>query len=211
MKNILTALFFSLFISLATLAQPLPSPEFFKGFSADIDQQIEASNQKLSSHGKMFITPEKMRIDTTMTVGGMNMSSTMIMRVDKQIGWMLMPQTHTYMEIPLKPADLASASLFSKGWDGLRLLGKETVNGIPVDKYEQTTNKQCTSYIYLAQDSHVPVKSEVTCDNMRSVSNFKNVVAGVPAANLFELPGGYSKFDASAMMGIAKAMGQGNQ
>jgi hypothetical protein len=102
---------------------PVPTVEY----SADRVIETEAG----TFTGKVYATRDKQRSETNM--GGMQ--SVMIVRQDKQVGYMLMPTQKMYQQL-----DIASARKQSGGQDAAQVeiteVGTETVEGQTATKYK---------------------------------------------------------------------------
>lgn len=175
------------------------------GFTADVTNHTEAKGRTMTLNGTLYFSKDKTRVDNTLSVDQQAMSSTVIIRLDKQVVWTLMPQQRLYVETVVKPADVARVAAMSRDWSALKPVGTELVNGQMADKYDQSSDT-CAVYTYVSSGSHLPLKTEATCPDTHVVTDYKNVRPGAPPAQVFELPGGYEKFDPSAMMQMGLKM-----
>ena len=74
-------------------------------------------------------------------------SSIQIMRPDKKLVWIIMPQQKAYMEMPItKEAQQKMMMIRKTGKAKMKKVGTETVNGYECDKYETTMAHQGKSH-----------------------------------------------------------------
>lgn len=192
-------------IAAAPLSQAQMPEALSRGFTADVVNNSEIDGRPMVMKGKIYVSNDKMRMESNMEIAGKAMNATVITRVDKNVVWTLMPQQNMYTEFPVKPADAARVTSMATGWAGKTPVGQQTIDGQPTDKYEQTSDN-CTVYNYVSKSTQLPVKAEVTCEKFRGVTDFKNVQVGEPAAGLFEVPAGYQKLDAGGLMKMGAGM-----
>lgn len=156
-------------------------------FSADIVMKSEGKTMM----GKMFSQSDKVRHEFSEE----GRKAISIMRVDKKVIWMVMPEEKMYMEMPFGPQEQVMASKV-EGEVERKLVGTDTIDGHPSEKYLITYKSQGQThkvYQWIAKDLKFPIKTEAV-DGKWSME-FKNVRLGSQAANLFEIPQGYQKFD----------------
>jgi len=141
--------------------------------------------------GKVFVKGEKMR-NEMQTAGQTGIH---IMRPDKQVVWIVLPQQKAYMEMPIsQEAQQKMLTLTEKQKAAMKKVGAETVNGYVCDKYETTMSNQGKSmkvFTYVATDLGIPIKM-VSADGSFSVA-YKDIKPGQVADSLFEPPQGYQK------------------
>lgn len=159
-------------------------------FSADM--VMTAEGHKMT--GKMFAKGDLSRME--MTSEGQRMIT--IARSDKKVIWNLMPEENIYMEMPLNPKQMPKTEI--KGEIDRKLVGSETIDGRPTNKY-LITYKDGTAtekvYQWWATDINFPVK---TVDvNNTWAQEFKNVKVGSQPNSLFEVPKGYQKMQIPGM------------
>ncbi|MFA6383743.1 MAG: DUF4412 domain-containing protein [Candidatus Omnitrophota bacterium] len=122
-----------------------------------------------------------------------------IVRLDKKLMWMLMPEQKMYMEMPVDTANLTMLTEKSPGEVSRKLLGSELVGGRDTEKYEVTYKDQGkidTVYVWFSKELRFPLKSSAL-DGSWTVE-YANVKEGIQPREMFELPGGYTKFDYGA-------------
>ncbi len=168
------------------------------GFSVDVITHVETGGRTTVMRSKRYCSKDKIRIDTAAeTDGHAAPDSGAIIRLDQHVQWVLMPEQHQYMELPIKPEDEPRIAAMSRDlsgdWAALTPVGTAVIDGQTADKYDQSNDK-CTIYTYVSSSSHLPLKSEGTCADAHTVTEYQNVRAGAQPADLFELPAGYQKF-----------------
>ncbi len=170
-------------------------PASAQEFSADMASRIG----KEVVNAKIYVAQDKIRMEMP--------ESIMIIRMDKNMSWILMPSEKMYMEHPI---DMASAPKVSKNFDGETErvpMGSEDVDGQPAEKFQvsYTENGKKSSVYQWLRGSEIPVKVEAV-DGSWSME-YKNLnIAPQPAA-LFEPPEGYTKFAMPSMEEMMKDMG----
>lgn len=168
-------------------------------FSADL-VNLSASN---TFPTKIFATQNKLRFQGQDRVGRTN--SIMIVDLAAGTSIVLMPQQHLYVQenrpqIPgqgvtfFQPKDVEDAC---GDWQKMahtekkkcRKVGHEVVNGRDTVKYESTSGKSEASDIWIDAELHFPVKWKSSV----GIGELRNIKAGAQAAELFEIPSGYTK------------------
>ncbi len=158
-------------------------------FSADMISK--SGGQSFTS--KIYMKDKKVRTESRGQPGYS------IVRQDKNVVWVVMPDTKTYMEMAYDPAQSQVPTEKAQGEVSRKLVGKEKIDGHPTEKYLVTVKeKGKTSEIYqwIATDLKFPVKTAAV-DGSYSVE-YKNIKMSAPD-NLFEIPGGYQKVTMPAM------------
>lgn len=190
---------FVLAVSSARAWQAMPQP-----FSADMVTNVAKGEQ---ATGKFYFSPPKTRMD--MNARGRDV--TVISDSKTQIGYILMPQQHMYMEShgsqssPMAPRIPEVDTNFdpnnpcaSRPDVTCKKSGTETVNGRVCDKWEFTNKNGATTTSWIDQKLHFPIKTR----NADGASvEFSNIKEGAQTASLFEVPAGYRKLDIPAMGG----------
>jgi outer membrane lipoprotein-sorting protein len=172
-------------------------------FSAEIAMQ---GNNTPATHGKVYIKGNKFRQEFDM--GGVKHIS--IMRGDKQVVWMVIPDQKVYMEMALTPQAKAKMMKMPQDQAKMKLLGTETVNGYEADKYEATGTKGQASkeYVWVAKKLGMPLKM-TSADGSFSME-YKNIKEGNVPDSVFEVPAGYQKMSMPMGMGMGgMRQGQG--
>ena len=153
----------------------------FQEFSADM---VSRSGRQ-TVQAKFYVSGDKMRTEMPGNV--------VIMRLDKNLTWIIMLQQRMYMEQPLKPKDLPKTSKELGGEIERISLGMETVDGKPAEKFKVVYTEgsaRLTVYQWI-RDSKFPVKIEA--ENGSWSVEYKNLSVGPQPAALFELSPGLQK------------------
>jgi len=144
-----------------------------------------------TSSGKMYFTADKIRMDMK---SPQNMSS--ITRMDKKVVWNVMHDQKSYMELPFVEDRKPRVEKTYQGEIERKLVGKETIDGHPTEKYLITyKDRDITNKLYQwwATDINFPVKTEDFKGQWKQ--EYKNIKMGKQDDSLFEIPAGYKKFE----------------
>ncbi len=176
MKN--SVRFVSVFAAIVLTASTALAAEF----SGDMVNTSKAG----AVNQKFFISGDKTRMESPQGIA--------IVRTDKKVMWMLMPQQKMYMEMPLNPSDVPATSEKYPGEIERTLMGKETVDGRATDKYRvvyTAAGVKTTIFQWFAPDIGLPVKT--AAEDGSWTMEYKNIKTGTQPDSLFEIPAGYSK------------------
>jgi hypothetical protein len=176
----------SLFLcSAAWAARPV-----FSNFSADVVTTSHGSTHTSKVYSKDGRSRMEMR--------GEGREMITITRPDKDVVWMLMPATRTYMEMPFnrKRAGISSQMSDPAVQTDKKFIANETVEGHPAKKYHVTVitdgRKEASGFLWEATDmNNFPVKHQT--EDGETTTVWKNVKRGGVSDSLFELPAGYRK------------------
>jgi hypothetical protein len=162
-------------------------------FSADM---ITRAGNK-TANSKVYVSDKKMRNDIAGNI--------MILRLDKNVMWMIMPSDKMCMEQSLDTKIVPKITRAIEGEVERVSLGKEIVDGTQTEKFKvthQVANKQETMYQWVT-DSGFPIKME-SADGKWGVE-YKNISFGTQSDSLFEVPDGFQKV---AMPSFGKGSGK---
>ena len=141
--------------------------------------------------GKVYVKGKKVRNEVQ--TQGQNIAH--IIRPDKNLFWLVMPQQKAYMEMPItQEIQQKILSLSDKQKAEMKKIGTETVNNYVCDKYESTMPPKGGSrklYIWVATELGIPIKM-VAQDGSVSME-YTDIKTGELADSLFEPPQGYQK------------------
>lgn len=176
-----------LIFMLNSCAPPRPS---------DYSAVIVSKMGPMRSTSRMYFAGKKWRMETEQA----GMKSAMIVREDKNVIWVLMPNK-TYMEEKLSPEYVRGIATKMPGEMKREKIGKETVNGIPCTKYKITYKATKTSqpqemYQWISTDM-IPIKSAAIDGSW--YTEIKSIKRGKQPSSLFDLPKGYKKFKMPGM------------
>lgn len=173
-------------------------------FSADMQFSSGKSGREVS--GKIYITPEHMRMDMQTQGSGV----IVITNFSTKIVDTLMPQQHMYMEFNgndmqgkrpgmapnLKPfRDPSNPCAYEEG-ASCKDLGSEQMNGRSCEHWQITDKNGKVSNVWIDHKLRFPIKV-VSADSTVELSNIQE---GAPSASLFQIPAGYQKMDMGNMM-----------
>ena len=165
------------------------------------DEHMETEN--VAMQAKVYHAPGKERREQDMS----GMQQTMIMRRDKGVMWMLMPEQKMYMETKMSQGKEGRADL--KDYDiEYSVVGEEVVNGINTTKNKVVvTDKKSNKFdgfMWVAKEG-IMVKmdtvSKVEGAKMRVKIERKNIKIEKQDSNLFEVPSGYNTMSMPGMGG----------
>lgn len=194
MQRILTIL-----IAAASLAITNPLYAFMdKDASYSATRHIESADGSVDM--KIYHAPGKERME--FNAGGQMMTS--ILRLDRKVAWLLIPQMKAYTE-----SDLSRyLARTPEGYDVVehKKVGTETVNGYKAVKYHVTFRTRDgatgTGYYWIVNDS-IPIKMDLdVTDNGKTrhmTMELTNLKIGPQKASLFEPPAGYRKMSMPTM------------
>lgn len=159
--------------------------------AAEFSAKVVTKAEGQEMHGKIFMKGQKMR-NEFQAGGETNIN---IVRPDKKVVWVLIPEGKTYMEMPLAE-ESQEKILMKKPEDRakMKLLGTETVNGFECDKYEVDASHEgqpVKQFVWIAKKLQMPIKS-VTADGSMSME-YRDIKIGGVADSVFEVPKGYEK------------------
>lgn len=166
------------------------------------DTIMETAQGKMKGH--IYSAPGKERRE--MNQSGQKMIT--IMRQDKKVVWMLMPDQKMYMESPIdtrrQPENLNGYKIEQTP------MGTETINGVSTTKGKviMTDSKgaKMGGFMWTTAEGIV-VKTDVIAmdkgSKMRMKMDLTNLKVGHQDPALFEIPADYTRMDMGAMMGGA--------
>lgn len=147
-------------------------------------------------HGKIFLKGQKIRQE----LGDEGEFQVSIVRPDRKVVWILMPEEKMYMEMPF--TEEAQKKFMLRKPDesqaGMRHMGTETVNGFECDKYELSPDQEgqpAKEYVWVAKKLGVPIKYV----SGESSMEYRDIKLGGVADSAFELPQGYKKMEMPPM------------
>jgi len=168
----------------AAHADTLPTPKV--EYSADRIMESEMG----TITGKVYSAKDKERSELQMN--GMQM--VLILRKDKELGYMLMPAQRMYQEL-----DFSTAQKQSGGPDTddveITKVGTETVEGHSATKYRMVLKDGTAGGFMWITDDGIPVKMDMLSksggDKSRMTVTLTNLKIGTQDPQLFEVPGDY--------------------
>jgi len=141
--------------------------------------------------GKIYVKENKVRNEVQ--AGGQ--TSIHILRPDKKVVWIIMPQQKAYVEMPIThTAQQKMLPLTEDQKAKMKKVGTETINGYSCDKYETTMSHQgkpMQVFTWVATDLGVPIK--IVSEDGSFSMEYKDIKPGQVADSLFDVPQDYKK------------------
>jgi Domain of unknown function (DUF4412) len=187
------------FIAVLVLISDLSAYAFLKGkitkFTAD-EVAID-KNGKVQHEGKIYVTPNKVRVEGIMPKEEGNMSMVWIFRRDKKIAWYLNPEKKLYVEKPFNEKEMEQATKRFGDSKNEKILGTEYVNGYECTKKEFVTTSNFMGYksttksiAWISKKLDVPIRSQYQDG---SIDELRNIKERSTSAEYFEVPSGYKQ------------------
>jgi hypothetical protein len=162
---------------------PVPTVEY----SADRVMETEAG----TFEGKVYAAKDKERSETSMR----GMTSVMILRRDKQLGYMLMPAQKMYQQMDFAKAQQQSGGQAADQVD-ITEVGSDTIEGQATTKYKLIMKDgSAGGFMWFTKDGILMKMDAVVKDGRnksRMTVTLKNLKIGSQDASLFEVPSGYN-------------------
>lgn len=137
--------------------------------------------------GKIYIKGDKYRIQRE------GETEYIILRHDKKVMWIVIPSEKVYVEMPLDETKTPKIQEKNPGEVSRKLIGAETIDGHPTNKYEITVREGSrteTFYQWTATELNFPIKtSAVKGEWSVEFENLKETVS----ESVFQIPKGYEK------------------
>jgi hypothetical protein len=185
-----------LFASGATAAPP---PALSTEYSAN--RRIESDQGVIE--GSIAAAPGRERSE--MRVGGM--STVMILRSDRGLGWMLMPAQKMYQELDFSRAAQQAGTVAQDQLD-LEVVGKETISGLETTKYKFVSKDGSGGgFLWYTADGialKMDVLSKTGRKNSRMTVTLEDVRVGTQDPAVFELPAGYKRLPGAGIPGFGR-------
>lgn len=158
------------------------------GFALEFSSDVVTTSQGQAHASKIYMKDQKFRTESGMQPGYS------IMRGDKNMMWMVMPDRKTYMEMKYDPSKAPKTEEKLQGEISRKLIGSERIDGHPTQKYEITyteRGKTDRMYQWVATDINFPVKMAAADGSW--TTEYKNIKVGPQPDHLFEVPADYQK------------------
>jgi hypothetical protein len=175
------------------------APKVKVEYSADSSMEMEQGSMK----GRVYSAPGKERRE--MDQNGQKIIT--IMRLDKKMVWMLMPEQKMYMENPMDDSKPQPGNMSGYKVEQT-VVGPETVNGVKATKGKvvMTDSKgtKMGGFMWTTSDGIVVKTDVLAMDNdkkMRIKMDLTNLKVGHQDPALFEIPAGYTSMSMGGMFG----------
>ena len=195
------------FVAVAVLFSGVSAYAFWGGkvtkFTAD--QVMINAKGKILHKGKIYVAPNKMRIEGLSPEG--KGSIVMIYRKDKHIGYYLNPEKKLYMEKPLDEKEMEQNAKKFVDSKNEKVLGTEYINGYKCTKKEVETTVNYMGYkstsktiAWISEKLGLPIRTQ---SQNGSIMELKNIKEQTPSSKYFEVPKDYKQVsNMMALMGI---------
>jgi|UniRef100_A0A7V6A5U3 hypothetical protein len=141
--------------------------------------------------GKVYVKGDKMRSE--IQAAGHPVIN--ILRPDKKVAWIIMPQQKAYMEMPINAGTQQQMLTLSEQQKAkLKKLGNETIDGYTCDKYATTMDhhgKSMKAFVWIPPDLGVPIK--IVAEDGSFSMEYKEIRPGGVEDSRFEPPQDYTK------------------
>ena len=167
---------------------------FVRAFAIEISADVIKTGGSDQEHiSKTYMKGNKQRME----MPGQHQYT--IFRQDKNIIWVVMPDSRTFLEMPYDPQLKLREDGKFKGEISRELISSENIDGHPAKKYLVTVNegtKTVKYYEWIATGINFAIK-KAGIDGSWS-EEYRNIQYSVPDS-LFEVPAGYQKISVPAI------------
>ncbi|HVF16571.1 MAG TPA: DUF4412 domain-containing protein [Steroidobacteraceae bacterium] len=172
---------------------PAPNVEY------SADRVIETSSGTFT--GKVFSAKDKERAE--MNMGGMQ--SVMILRRDKQLGWMLMPAQKMYMTMDFAKAQQQSGAAPNDQVE-ITEVGTESIEGVSAKKFKMLMKDGSGGGFIWITEQGIPMKMDMLSksggEKSRMTVTLKNLKIGSQDTQLFDVPNGFTAMPSMGNLGM---------
>lgn len=185
-----TRLAIAVAVCASALAAPAPAatlPVPTVGYSADRVIETESGTM----NGKVYAMRGMERSETNMS----GMQTVMILRHDRQLGYMLMPAQHLYRQMDLATAQKQTGSQPSDQVD-ITEVASESIEGHATTKYKMVMKDGSAGGFIWITGEGIPIKMDMLSKSRsgktRITVTLTNLEIGDQDPQLFEVPAGYT-------------------
>jgi hypothetical protein len=188
------------FVAVAVLFSGISAYAFWGGkikkFTAD-EVMIDA-NGKIRHEGKIYMMPNKMRMEGMLPTGKENKESMVwIFRKDKNIAWYLNPEKKLYFEKPFDEKEMERTAKKFVDSKNEKVLGTEYINGFECTKKEVDTTVNFMGYkstsksiAWISKKLDVPIRTQ---SQDGSINELRNIKERSTSSKYFEVPKDYKQ------------------
>jgi Domain of unknown function (DUF4412) len=191
-------------VAVAVLFSGISAHAFLTGkitkFTAD--EVMIDSNGKVRHEGKIYVMPNKVRVEGIVPKGDEGMNMVWIFRRDKKISWYLNSDKKLYLERPFDEKEMEKTAKKYVDSKNEKVLGTEYVNGFECTKKEVVTTASFMGYkstsksiTWISKKLDVPIRTQT---QNGSINELRNIKERSTSAKYFEVPKDYKQ--ASNMM-----------
>lgn len=162
------------------------------GGQASLAWALEFSAERiLKDRGKVVVShvnavDDRWRLEYQQPQAG---AMAVIVRLDRQIAWLILSKRRLYLEVPIKKEHLLFVNTMMEGEVSRERIGTETLNGYPTDLFEVKVSDQGAVreyYQWVTQMHRFPIKT-VSKQGDWSLE-YRRVIFTSQSPFLFELP-----------------------
>jgi len=164
-------------------------------FTAD-EVMIDA-NGKIQHEGKIYVMPNKVRVEGIVPKGDEGMNMIWIFRRDKKIAWYLNSDKKLYMEKPLDEKEMEKYAKKYVDSKNEKVLGTEKINGYECTKKEVVTTTNFMGYkntsksiAWISKKLDMPIRTQ---SQDGSINELRNIKEHSTSAKYFEVPKDYKQ------------------
>jgi hypothetical protein len=188
------------FVAVSVLFSGISAYAFWGGkitkFTAD-EVMIDA-NGKIRHDGKIYMMPNKMRIEGILPKDKESKQSMVwIFRKDKNIAWYLNPERKLYFEKPFDEKEMERTAKKYVDSKNEKVLGTEYINGFECTKKEVETTVSYMGYkstsksiAWISKKLDMPIRTQ---SQDGSINELRNIKEGSTSAKYFEVPNDYKQ------------------
>jgi Domain of unknown function (DUF4412) len=186
-------------VAVAVLFSGISAYAFWGGkitkFTAD--EVVIDANGKVRHEGKIYVAPNKMRMEGILPKGDESMSMVWIFRRDKKIAWYLNPEKKLYFEKPFNEKEMEQTAKKFVDSKNEKVLGTEYINGFECTKKEVDTTVSYMGYkstsksiAWISKKLDMPIRTQ---SQDGSISELRNIKERSTSAKYFEVPNDYKQ------------------
>lgn len=161
------------------------------GRAAEFTAKMVLKDGGKTMPGKIYVKGDKLRQEFTDEHG----QSVTIVRKDRKVVWVVMPQDRIYVEMPLKKELPGQFLQFPEKPLKKQRVSSETVNGYPTERFQVIVSGGSLGPVvqnfWMCDKLGMPLKME--CKEKSLSVEYKDIKEGAIADKLFELPLGFQK------------------
>lgn len=191
----------------------LAAVSFFVLFSASYAAEFSADMVQTMPHGthkgKIFVKGNNFRQEIDMQ-GAKQIT---IFRQDKNVVWVLMPESKMYMEMSSDAQPENVPQVDPQRFEQMaekKYLGKQTVNGYVCETHQYIYHDKSMGTVthWFSKKLNFPVKMETQGPSGHTMTEYKNISEKGLSDKVFEIPAGYQKMGMPKIPGMEGMMKQ---
>lgn len=172
--------------------------------AAEFSADLIIDNPEGKFTGKVYVKRDKIRQEILKE----GMKQIIILRLDKEVTWTLMPEGKMFMEIPSVGKETTDPEIEKKIKDMAekKSLGKEKVGGYVCEKYQYIYHDKSLGVLtqWFSKRLNYPIKSEYKTPEYYMLTEYKSIKEERIPDSLFEIPSDYQKMQIPMMPGMSQ-------